>query len=390
MKGNKLKTKFNFTDENLPIVERFENLTSTSNGVSRMLSHLFYNIKSYSELLEDELEDNPAAEKYLEQLQNDVQTANMIIDDLGKGRIMQLPEWEKLELLNFINALIRRHNKISDVKVEVIADTEEEYFIKASAVQLMASLMHLIALCEDGKEEIDLHISIKAINAKETFAHLNTSHLASSQYYAIMISADPTIQPGCFNYVLQSKSRLSQQYYTRDGILAYGSVIRHGGDILAYDKSGENLAIMVLLPAIDSPALKGSSDDELSSAALQGTETILVVDDEDMIWDVLIENLQNLGYTVILAENGRDCVDIYESNPGFVDLVILDMVMPEMNGREAFTELKKIDDNVKVLLSSGYMAEGEAGDLLDAGAMGFLKKPYRMIDLAKKLRELLG
>ena len=116
---------------------------------------------------------------------------------------------------------------------------------------------------------------------------------------------------------------------------------------------------------------------------------VLVVDDEDMIWEILIENLQDLGYTVILAEHGEDAVEIYRENPGFIDIVILDMVMPKMNGREAFHELKKVDEKVKILLSSGYMAEGEAGDLLESGAKGFLRKPYKMIELAKKIREIL-
>ena len=120
-----------------------------------------------------------------------------------------------------------------------------------------------------------------------------------------------------------------------------------------------------------------------------GDETVLVVDDEDMIWEILIENLQELGYTVILAENGEDAVEIYRENPGLVDVVILDMVMPKMNGREAFGELMKIDPAVKILLSSGYMAEGEAGDLLESGACGFLRKPYKMIDLAMEIRRIL-
>ena len=99
--------------------------------------------------------------------------------------------------------------------------------------------------------------------------------------------------------------------------------------------------------------------------------------------------LNDLGYDVIIAKDGKECIDIYKDKGTKIDLVILDMVMPEMNGREAFHELKKIDDEVKVLISSGFMAENEAGDLIEAGAAAFLRKPYRMIELARKLRELL-
>ena len=88
------------------------------------------------------------------------------------------------------------------------------------------------------------------------------------------------------------------------------------------------------------------SGKNLEKSELKGNETILLVDDEDIIWDVVIDMLQNMGYTVILAANGREAVEIYKSNPGKIDLVLLDMVMPELNGREAYFELKKFDNDV--------------------------------------------
>ena len=129
--------------------------------------------------------------------------------------------------------------------------------------------------------------------------------------------------------------------------------------------------------------------DNVTEEQLKGNETVLLVDDEDIIWDVVIDMLQRLGYTVILAEHGLDCVEIYRENPGMIDLVLLDMVMPEMNGRECQFELKKLDPDVKVILQSGYIAQEDAQDVLDAGAKGFLQKPYRMTDLAGKMREIL-
>jgi CheY-like chemotaxis protein len=99
--------------------------------------------------------------------------------------------------------------------------------------------------------------------------------------------------------------------------------------------------------------------------------------------------LQELGYTVILAADGRDAVEIYESNPGEIDLVILDMLMPGMDGHDTFFALKELDPNVKVLLSSGYVSEEDARDVLNAGAAGFLQKPYRMADLAQRVRTIV-
>ncbi len=121
----------------------------------------------------------------------------------------------------------------------------------------------------------------------------------------------------------------------------------------------------------------------------QGSEMILVVDDHETIWDFLIEALQMLGYSVLLAENGLDAVTIYEENPGMVDLVLLDMIMPKAGGHETFLKLKAIDPNVKVLLSSGFVNEKAVEDLLAQGACGFLPKPHRLPVVAKAIRDVL-
>jgi CheY-like chemotaxis protein len=120
-----------------------------------------------------------------------------------------------------------------------------------------------------------------------------------------------------------------------------------------------------------------------------GSETILLVDDNDAVWDVLIESLQGLGYSVILAENGLDAVEIYKGNPNEIDLVILDMIMPKMGGHNAFFELKASDPDVKVLLISGYVSEKEVNDILNEGAKGFLSKPCRINIIADELRRIL-
>ena len=120
-----------------------------------------------------------------------------------------------------------------------------------------------------------------------------------------------------------------------------------------------------------------------------GSETILIVDDHETIWDFLIEALQELGYSVLLAENGLDAVEIYRENPGMIDLVLLDMIMPKCGGHQAFYQIRECDPNAKVLLSSGYVSETEVQDLLQQGACGFLSKPHRIAVVAKAIRAAL-
>ncbi len=129
--------------------------------------------------------------------------------------------------------------------------------------------------------------------------------------------------------------------------------------------------------------------EKLKSKLPGGTETIMLVDDQDAIWDFMIEALQTLGYSVILAENGLDAVEIYRSNPGQIDCVILDMIMPKMGGHNTFYQLKTLNPDVKVILSSGYVSQEEVDDLLKQGAKAFIPKPHRISDIAKELRSVL-
>jgi DNA-binding NtrC family response regulator len=121
----------------------------------------------------------------------------------------------------------------------------------------------------------------------------------------------------------------------------------------------------------------------------KGNETILVVDDEDAIWDFVIEALQNLNYSVVLAGNGEEAVEIFKNNPKEISLVFLDMVMPKLGGHGTFYQLRKIDPNVKILLASGYVSEEEISDLLEQGANGFLHKPHKITQLASEIRKIL-
>jgi len=108
--------------------------------------------------------------------------------------------------------------------------------------------------------------------------------------------------------------------------------------------------------------------------------TILLVDDEEMIRDVGTTIIKDLGHEVITATNGREAVDIYRERGKEIDLVIMDLVMPVMDGMTAFREIRKIDPDAKVIISSGYSADREE-ILKEEGVTGFINKPYRLKDI---------
>ena len=121
-----------------------------------------------------------------------------------------------------------------------------------------------------------------------------------------------------------------------------------------------------------------------------GSETILLVDDEQMTLESASELIEELGYRVLTAQNGPQALEIFEAEHDHIDLVVLDMIMPEMTGGEVFDRLRKIDPGIKVLLSSGYSINGEATEILDRGCDGFIQKPFKVENFARKVREILG
>ena len=128
----------------------------------------------------------------------------------------------------------------------------------------------------------------------------------------------------------------------------------------------------------------------VSSKIMEGTGTVLLVDDEDMVLDVGKPMLERLGYTVLTAGNGKEAIEQYEKNRDRIGVVILDMVMPVMGGGKTYDMLKEMDSHIKVLLSSGYSIEGEAREILARGCNGFIQKPFKIQDLSQKIRELIG
>ena len=116
---------------------------------------------------------------------------------------------------------------------------------------------------------------------------------------------------------------------------------------------------------------------------------VLIVDDEDIPRDVAKEILEELGYAVMVAKSGKKAIEVFSSESVAIDIVILDMIMPGMGGGETFDRLREIDPEVRVLLSSGYTVDGQAQDILNRGCKGFLQKPYNMISLSQKMREIL-
>jgi DNA-binding NtrC family response regulator len=121
----------------------------------------------------------------------------------------------------------------------------------------------------------------------------------------------------------------------------------------------------------------------------KGTETILVIDDEESVLVGIEFMLVKLGYTVHSADNGQKAIEIFKSRWQEIDLVILDLVMPQMLGTEVFDKLREIDPECRVLMASGYSSEEDAQALIEKGCLGYLQKPFNIDRLSTRIREIL-
>ncbi|MBW2094584.1 MAG: response regulator [Deltaproteobacteria bacterium] len=168
---------------------------------------------------------------------------------------------------------------------------------------------------------------------------------------------------------------------------AYGIIKNHGGFFQVQSKVGQGSTFSFFLPAEDKAVVKEKACE--TSQLLTGKETILLVDDEEMIADVASDMLKNLGYDVLTAKSGEEAVEVYKELKSKVDLVILDLIMPGMSGSRTFDLLREENPDIKVLLSSGYSLTGEASTIMSRGCSGFVQKPYNIHKLSQKVREIL-
>jgi len=162
--------------------------------------------------------------------------------------------------------------------------------------------------------------------------------------------------------------------------MVYGIVQTHRGFITLYSELGTGTTFRIYLPATEAPPFVEQVPAE---EIVRGAGTILVVDDEEVIRQILSRMLEEMGYTVFVAANGQEALDLYSRMKDEIDLVLLDMIMPGMPGKTVFDRIRAINPQAKVLLSSGFAETEEAVQAQREGALGFLEKPYMMDELSK-------
>ena len=167
----------------------------------------------------------------------------------------------------------------------------------------------------------------------------------------------------------------------------YGIIKAHGGYIDVESKEKQGTTFEIYLPATTKRVSKAK---KASEKLIKQTGTMLLVDDEAAVRKVCISILEKIGYRVLSAKDGQEAIELYRNNKDEIDIVLLDMIMPNMSGGEVYDRLKEINPEVKVLLSSGYSIDGEATEILNRGCDGFIQKPFDIEKLSAKISKVLN
>jgi nitrogen-specific signal transduction histidine kinase/CheY-like chemotaxis protein len=261
-----------------------------------------------------------------------------------------------------------------------------KFSVKDSVAMMDVNQMHqaLLNICNNAAAAMPnggyLTIDLSEVDVDEAAAI--TAETAPGRYSVIKVAdtgtgMPPEVAERIFEPFFTTKSR---DEGTGLGLaITYGIVKNHGGFIDVVSEVGSGTSFFVYLPVDESETSAAQIKED--ECVYQRTGTIMVVDDEKQALSVAERILRKFGFDVVAASNGPDAVKAFKRLGGQIDLVVLDIIMPGMDGADVFRELRAIEPDVKVILASGYSVNGQAGAIMKEGAVGFVQKPFTIAEL---------
>ncbi len=277
-----------------------------------------------------------------------------------------------------------------DKKVTIVVnELAEKDSIIGDSVQLQNAILNLGINARDAiNNEGTILISTKNEIVTETYIEQLGGDLTVGEYIRIDVEDDGT------GMDKTTRERIFEPFFTTKevkkgtglGLAAvFGTVKEHHGNISVYSESGTGTAFHILLPLTEETAIEITDEYNITL----GKGTILIVDDEHILRKVASSILKNAGYSTLSAENGQEGVEVFAKHKDTIDLVLLDMIMPVMDGRDCFNKIHEISPDTPVIMASGYTSDLRVQKIKDMGVKALLTKPYRAAELTATIFQVL-
>jgi signal transduction histidine kinase/ActR/RegA family two-component response regulator len=368
---------------------KMEAIATLAGGVAHEFNNALMGIVGNIELLKMDLPEDERRDKYFERMKLSGHRMSRLTDQLlayAQGGKYQ-PKNTKLDDFVIETLPILQHDLSPEVRLETHFQKDLSY-IKADYAQMQMVLSAILANSNEAIED-EGFIRITANNE-------DVNEDLAKQY--------PGFKPGFYVSLTIEDDGKGMDEETRSGIFepffttkflgrgmgmaaVYGIVKNHGGWVYLNSEPGKGTVVQIYFPAIE---IEVEKPKKAKVEVATGSGTILMIEDEDVVIEVVQVMLEMLGYRVMVAKTGKDAIHITETFDGQIDLALLDIKLPDMEGGKVYPLVMEARPNLKVIVFSGYSIDGPARAILDAGAQGFIHKPFSLATLSEKLKEVLG
>ncbi|MBU4208543.1 MAG: response regulator [Proteobacteria bacterium] len=372
----------------LQMAQKMEAIGTLSGGIAHNFNNLLMGIQGNISLMLIDIDSLHPYYKRLktieEQIQSGVKLSSQLLGYASKGKY----EVKPINLNQIVNEL---SNTFGQTRKEIVIHqklAEDLFVIEADQRQVEQVLLNLFVNAADampgGGDLILETMNVTHKDIKYKFYEPKAGNYIMLMVKDTGIGMDKSTIERIFDPFFTTKEMGRGTGLGLSSV--YGIIKAHGGYIDVESREKQGTTFRVYLPASKSKILKAT---KTSDRVIKKTRTVLVVDDEEVVQVLCRGSLETIGYRVFTAKSGEEAIELYRKNQDEIDIVVLDMIMPNMSGGEVYDRMKELNADIKVLLSSSYSMEGEAAAILNRGCDGFIRKPFNINVLSAKIREIL-
>lgn len=376
-------------EDQLQQAQKFEAIGTLAGGIAHDFNNLLMGIQGRVSLLSFDLEASNPHLEHINALEEYIRSATSLTRQLlgfARGGKYEVKPVDVNELLSSSSAMFGRTKK--EIQIHTKCQTSA-LVVEADRGQIEQVLLNLYvnawqAMPPDGGH---LYLETKIVTLDEAIC--KPRQVDPGRYVKISITDTGTGMDEATRLRIFDPFFTTKEMGRGTGLglaSAYGIIKNHGGMITVYSEVGHGTTFNIYLPVSDKDAHR---EVPIEGGLIKGSATILLVDDEELIIDVGQAMLERLGYRVMVCRGGQEAVKEITDMGNEIDLVILDMVMPGMDGGTTFDQIRESQPDMPVILSSGYAINGQADKIMRRGCNGFIQKPYNISELSQKIRKVL-